>query len=199
MAASPAIPDGWSGTAELGRLDWDGVSLAVAEIVKGENGSVGLLPKSVETLPPIGQTGTQRIECARRFAHMRMHTALHPLSVVIPLPVTGGRITAAKGRLAFHMADPPGEKDDPRAGLQARIDRDLEVGDLWITEADLAARPELVKTLPVALPKEQGPVRFVRVRFVRIGPAAAPFDLQPCGATHFERIAEIGLVRIGKI
>ena len=82
--------------------------MAVAEIVTGENASVGYLPESDETLPPIGQTGTQRIECARRFAHMRMHTALHPLSVVIPLPVTGGRITAAKVRLAFDMVDPPG-------------------------------------------------------------------------------------------
>ena len=179
--------------AGLGQQDWDGGFMAVAEIVTGENASVGHLPESDETLPPIGQTGTQRIDCARRFTHMRMRTALHPLSGVIPLPVTAGRITAAKGRLALHMADPPGEKDDPPAGLQARIDRDLEVGDLWITEADLPARPELVKTISVAAPKRQG-----RVRFMRIGPEAAPLDLQPCGATHVGRTAEIGLVRAGK-
>jgi misacylated tRNA(Ala) deacylase len=40
---------------------------------------------------------------------MRMHTALHLLSVVIPLPVTGGQIGADKGGLTFDMPEPPGD------------------------------------------------------------------------------------------
>ena len=43
---------------------------------------------------------------------MRVHTALHLLSVVIPLPVTGGSVSADKGRLDFDMPEAPDDRDD---------------------------------------------------------------------------------------
>jgi misacylated tRNA(Ala) deacylase len=125
---------------------------------------------------------------------MRMHTALHLLSVVIPLPVTGGQIGTERGRLDFDMPDPPEDIAALDEALNALIDRDLPVTEDWITDAELAANPGLVKTLRVAPPVGQG-----RVRLIRIGLGVDQVDLQPCGGTHVARTAEIGRVSIGRI
>jgi misacylated tRNA(Ala) deacylase len=123
-----------------------------------------------------------------------VHTALHLLSVVITLPVTGGQIGADRGRLDFDMPDPPGDVAALQEALNALIDRDLPVTDDWITDEDLLANPGLVKTMSVMPPMGQG-----RVRLVRIGQGADQIDLQPCGGTHVARTAEVGRVEIGKI
>ena len=125
---------------------------------------------------------------------MRMHTALHLLSVVVPLPVTGGQIGAEKGRLDFDMADPPGDVAALAGVLNSLIQRDLAVSEDWITDEELAANPDLVKTMSVRPPTGQG-----RVRLVRIGNGASQIDLQPCGGTHVARTGEIGPVLIDKI
>merc|ERR1711991_95146 len=122
---------------------------------------------------------TQTIDWDIRYRLMRVHTALHLLSVVIPLPVTGGAITAAKGRLDFDMPDHPGEKEALAAKLQDLIDRDLDVTTDWITDDELAANPQMVKTMSVKPPMGSG-----RVRLVRIGAGEAQVDLRPCGGTH---------------
>ncbi len=43
------------------------------------------------------------LDWARRYRHMRIHTALHLLSVVVPFPVTGGQIGDGEGRLDFDI------------------------------------------------------------------------------------------------
>ena len=68
------------------------------------------------------------------------------------------------------------------------------VTDEWITDAELEANPEMVKTMSVKPPMGQG-----HVRLVRIGAGETPVDLQPCGGTHVRSTAEIGRVRLGKI
>jgi misacylated tRNA(Ala) deacylase len=130
----------------------------------------------------------------RRHLHMRVHTALHLLSVVMPFPVTGGQIGAGKGRLDFDLPDAPEDKAAIEAALNALIARDLAVTESWITDAELAANPGLVKTMSVQPPTGQG-----RVRLIRIGSGADQVDLQPCGGTHVARTAEIGPVTLGKI
>ena len=125
---------------------------------------------------------------------MRVHTALHLLSVVIPLPVTGGSIGPEKGRLDFDMPEAPEDKETLEAELNALIDRDLAVTEDWITDEELQANPDLVKTMSVKPPMGAG-----RVRLVRIGEGDDQIDLQPCGGTHVARLGEIGRVRLGKI
>ena len=78
--------------------------------------------------------------------------------------------------------------------MNARIAEDLPVAAEWITEDELAAAPEMVKTMKVKPPVGQG-----RVRLIRIGAGDGTVDLQPCGGTHVARTSEIGAVRIGKI
>jgi len=68
------------------------------------------------------------------------------------------------------------------------------VGSIWITDAELAERPELVRTMSVKPPSGGG-----RVRLLRIGTDDAPVDLQPCGGTHVANVAEIGGLAVAKI
>lgn len=179
---------------DSGRLVWSGGSLAIATAVKAEGGMIALVPAEPLPLPPPGTPVQQMLDWERRHRHMRVHTGLHLLSVVIPLPVTGGQIGAERGRLDFDMPDPPADVAALEEALNELIGRDLPVTEDWITDAELAARPELVKTMSVAPPTGQG-----RVRLIRIGQGAEQIDLQPCGGTHVARTAEIGRVEIGRI
>ncbi len=166
----------------------------MATAIKGEAGAVVLVPDAPTALPPVGAAVNHGLDWSRRHRLMRMHTALHLLSVVIPLPVTGGQVGADKGRLDFLMPEPPADPGALEAELSALIERDLKVGEQWITEAELDANPGLVKTMSVAPPRGAG-----RIRLVRIGEGADQVDLQPCGGTHVARTGEIGRVVFGKI
>jgi misacylated tRNA(Ala) deacylase len=193
--ASVFYPAGGGQPGDRGTLHWQGGGFGIVDAVKGEAaGAVVLLPAGLVALPPPGTPVTQQLDWDRRYRHMRVHTALHLLSVVIPLPVTGGQIGEAKGRLDFDMPEPPEDIAALEAALNAMIARNLPVLEDWITDAELAANPALVKTLSVAPPKGQG-----RVRLIRIGLGEAQVDLQPCGGTHVAATGEIGPVRLGKI
>lgn len=192
--ASLFYPTGGGQPGDNGRIDWDGGSIGIATAVKGDGGAVILVPDAPGALPAAGTAIRQHLDWDRRYRHMRVHTALHLLSVVIPLPVTGGQIGAERGRLDFDMPEPPGDVAELEAALNALVARDLPVTDDWITDAELEANPGLVKTMSVRPPTGQG-----RVRLVRIGQGADQIDLQPCGGTHVARTGEIGRLRIGKI
>ena len=178
---------------DRGRLVWEGGTLQVQDTVKGPDGAI-LRPAEGAALPPVGAEVRQHLDWDLRHLHMRVHTALHLLSVVIPLPVTGGQIGAGKGRLDFDMPEAPGDKAPLEAALNDLIARDLAVTEDWITDAELEANPGLVKTMSVKPPMGAG-----RVRLVRIGAGADQVDLQPCGGTHVARTGEIGPVTLGKI
>ncbi|MEO1329562.1 MAG: alanyl-tRNA editing protein [Pseudomonadota bacterium] len=180
---------------DVGRLAWEGGEAEIVATVKGEApGRIihalaeGALP------PPVGAEVVATLDWTVRRRHMRMHTALHLLSVVLPLPVTGGQIGAEKGRLDFDMPEAPEDKAALEERLAALIAADHPVRDEWITDAELEANPGLVKTMAVKPPMGQG-----RVRLVRIGAGDPPVDLQPCGGTHVRSTGEIGRVSIGKI
>ena len=185
-------PTGGGQPGDGGTLDWDGGRFTVTEAAKGEGGAIRLV--GTGDVPPAETPVRQTIDWDRRYAHMRIHTALHLLSVVIPLPVSGGQIGADKGRLDFDMPDAPDDKAALEDALNDLVRRDLPVGTDWIDAAALDANPGLVKTMSVQPPRGQG-----RIRLVRIGEGADRVDLQPCGGTHVARTGEIGTLRIGKI
>ncbi len=187
-------PTGGGQPGDSGWIDWDGQTLAIATTVKGGAGESVLVPAEPARLPPVAAHVVQRLDWERRHKHMRIHTALHLLSVVIPLPVTGGSIGAGRGRLDFMMPEPPEDRDALEDELNRLIDRDLVVSESWITDADLEANPSLVKTMSVQPPRGSG-----RIRLVRIGDGLDQVDLQPCGGTHVARTGEIGRVVFGKI
>lgn len=194
LDATVFYPTGGGQPGDSGRLDWTGGALNIATSIKGWDQDIILVPAEPAPLPPVGAQVTQRLDWVRRHRHMRVHTALHLLSVVIPLPVTGGSISAQKGRLDFAMDAPPEDKAALEAALNGLIEQDFQVTDMWITDEELLADPSIVKTMSVMPPTGQG-----HVRLVRIGDALKQVDLQPCGGTHVARTSEIGRIRIGKI
>lgn len=193
-------PTGGGQPGDSGRLEWSDTEgracrIEIATAIKSDAFAIALIPAEPAALPPVGTPVRQIIDADRRLGHMRVHTALHLLSVVLPLPVTGGAVGPDKGRLDFDMAEPPSDKTALEGDLNALIWRDLPVHASWISDSDLRARPELVKTMSVAPPMGEGQVRLIRIGEVE----ADTVDLQPCGGTHVASTGEIGAVRIGKI
>jgi misacylated tRNA(Ala) deacylase len=187
-------PNGGGQPGDSGALLWEGGRFAVATSVKLPEGRIGLIAAEPVAMPPVGAEVRQILDWDRRYRHMRVHTALHLLSVVIALPVTGAQIGAERGRLDFDMPDPPEDVAALDAALNALIGRDMPVTDDWISDDELLANPGLVKTMSVMPPLGQG-----HVRLIRIGKGTGQIDLQPCGGTHVARTGEIGRVAIGKI
>ncbi len=187
-------PLGGGQPGDSGRIEWEGGSLPVATTIKGEGDDIILVPGAPELLPPVGVEIEQSLDWERRYGHMRIHTALHLLSVAVPLPVSGGSIGADKGRLDFDMPEAVVDKEALAAELNSMIGQDLPIVEDEITDAQLRANPELVKTMSVMPPMGQG-----RVRLIGIGEGDAQIDLQPCGGTHVASLSEIGPVRIGKV
>jgi misacylated tRNA(Ala) deacylase len=170
----------------------DGRRIAIETTVKGDTADeIVHVPAAGSLLPPAGTAVTAEIDWAYRHRLMRMHSCLHLLSAVLPYPVTGGQVSDGRGRLDFDLPDAALDKEQVTRDLNALIDRRLDMTASWITDAELDARPDLVKTMSVQPPRGSGRVRLIRV--------ADDVDLQPCGGTHVHNTAEIGPVLVRKI
>ncbi|MGY6570369.1 MAG: alanyl-tRNA editing protein [Salinarimonas sp.] len=169
----------------------DGREVAIATTVYAEDRQQ-IIHVPEEGAPQLakGDAVTLRLDWATRLLRMRIHTALHLLSVVLPYPVTGGAIGDGTGRLDFDIQDAGLDKDDIAAKLNALIARDAPVTESWITDEELDANPGLVKTMSVKPPRGAGRVRLIEI---------AGIDLQPCGGTHVRSTAEIGTIAITDI
>jgi misacylated tRNA(Ala) deacylase len=170
----------------------DGSEVAVADTRKGPApGQILHLlaqPSDARRLA-VGASVQARIDAARRQAHMRFHTATHLLCALVPHPVDGCSITAGYARLDFHTAEPL-DKELLTQGLARLVSQAHPVRMRWITDAQLDAQPELVRSMSVQPPRGSGRVRLVDIEGV---------DLQPCGGTHVTNTAEIGAVVVTKI
>ena len=168
----------------------DGTGIEIADTRKGDGaGSVVHVPESPAPESIVGTEVTAVIDWERRHRLMRMHTCMHLLSVVIPADVTGGSIRDGSGRLDFDLPEPLQDKEHLTRELNRLVEQDLPVKTIWVTDEELAARPDLVKTMSVKPPSGQG-----RVRLLAIGDV----DLQACGGTHVARTGEIGKVVVTK-
>lgn len=174
----------------LRRADGTEITIATAVYDPQDKSRVVHVPSEGQTLPAPGEAVVAILDWERRLKRMRVHTALHLLSVVLPYPVTGGSIGDGDGRLDFDIPEGGLDRDKVAAELNALIARDAEVTTRWITDAELDANPGLVKTMSVKPPRGSG-----RVRLVAIG----DIDLQPCGGTHVRNTAEIGPVIVTDI
>ncbi len=176
---------------DSGSLARSSGDVAIATAVYGEDkGEIVHVPAEGAPLPEPGETVKAVIDWQRRHRHMRIHTGLHLLSVVLPYPVTGGSIGADEGRLDFDIEGEVPAKEEIEEKLNALVAAAYPVSDEWISDEELLANPGMVKTMKVKPPMGTG-----RVRLVRIG----DIDLQPCGGTHVRSTAEIGRLLIGKI
>ncbi len=138
----------------------------------------------------VGDMVTAAIDWDKRYARMRMHTALHLLSAVLPYAVTGGSVGESESRLDFDIPEAGLDKDVITARVNEMIARNATVASRWISDEELAANPGLVKTMSVKPPMGTGRVRLIEI---------AGLDLQPCGGTHVRATSEIGGVRVTQI
>jgi misacylated tRNA(Ala) deacylase len=177
---------------DTGYLEYaDGSRIEIATTVyDADKVSIVHVPAEGQSLPEPGTGVTTHVDWARRYRLMRVHTALHLLSVALPFPVTGGQIGDCEGRLDFDMGEETIDKEALTQRLNELAAGDHEVTTEWITDEELDANPGLVKTMSVKPPRGSG-----RVRLVRIG---GDVDLQPCGGTHVSRTSEIGSLALGK-
>jgi len=189
-------PTGGGQPGDTGQLRLaSGKTFTIIDTVKGDGpDDVIHVPAPGSPLPSPGSEVTAEIDWERRYRLMRMHSCLHLLCAVVPGAVTGGQVSDGRGRLDFDVPGSSLDKEAIAAQLNALIAAGHEVTPHWITDEELQARPELVRTMSVKPPVGAG-----RVRVMEVTGLDAPIDLQPCGGTHILNTAEIGPVGIGKI
>jgi misacylated tRNA(Ala) deacylase len=182
-------PMGGGQPGDTGSIEWEGGQVTIVDTRYGDGGAIRHIAEDGAELPAAGTAVRASIDWDRRYLHMRMHTALHLLGSVLPYGVTGGNISAAKSRLDFDMEDPV-DKESVNEKLAALVAGDHAVSCRWISDAELDAQPELVRTMSVQPPRGAGQVRLLEIEGV---------DLQPCGGTHLGSTGEVGNVRVGKV
>lgn len=169
----------------------DGCEIAIETAIYGPSKvDVIHVPATGCELPEPGEAVTLRLDWPTRHKRMRMHTALHLLSVALPFPVTGGSIGEDESRLDFDIPDGGLDKDAITIRLAEMIATGAKVRERWISDEELLANPGLVKTMAVKPPMGTGKVRLVEIEGL---------DLQPCGGTHVRGLDEIGAVQVTKI
>ena len=181
-------PLGGGQPGDTGEMSWDGGRASVVD-TRYVDGDIAHVLEEGAALPPSGSEIQLKLDWDRRYRHMRMHTAMHLLGSILHYGVTGGNISADKSRLDFDMEDTV-DKDAVGAALAELVAANHPISCRWISEEELDANPELVRTMSVQPPRGKGAIRLLEIENV---------DLQPCGCTHLQSTAEVGAVRIGKV
>jgi len=177
-------------TGTLKTADGADIPIETAVYTDAAKSEIAHMPGAGSAAPKIGDTVTATIDWDKRYARMRMHTALHLLSAVLPYAVTGGSVGDVESRLDFDIPESGLDKDAITAKVAEMIATNAAVSSRWITDAELDANPGLVKTMSVKPPMGTGRVRLIEI---------AGLDLQPCGGTHVRATGEIGAVRVTQI
>ncbi|MBN9314657.1 MAG: alanyl-tRNA editing protein [Devosia sp.] len=177
---------------DTGRLERaDGSFIDIAGTVHPDGDKAAILHMPAQGAPQLraGDEVIAHVDWERRYRLMRMHTALHLVTVVLPYPITGASVGEDKGRVDFNLPDVP-DAAEIESKLNGLVSAAHPVGAEWISDAELEANPGLIKSMNVKPPVGQG-----RVRLIRIGDV----DLQPCGGTHVRNTSELGPLKLGKI
>ena len=184
-------PEGGGQPGDIGsiRLE-DGLDLVVTNTVKTPNGILHIVNAKKSEMVT-GQSVTMNIDWERRLRHMRMHTALHLLCSQVEGAVTGGAIGAQKSRLDFNIPGERPEKEELEEKMNNLIAGDHKISISWISDEELKANPDLVRTMSVRPPMGTGSIRMIRI--------GDNIDFQPCGGTHVKSTLEIGFIKVGKI
>ena len=184
-------PEGGGQPGDIGsiRLE-DGLDLVVTNTVKTPNGILHIVNAKKSEMVT-GQSVTMNIDWERRLRHMKMHTALHLLCSQVEGAVTGGAIGAQKSRLDFNIPGERPEKEELEEKMNNLIAGDHKISISWISDEELKANPDLVRTMSVRPPMGTGSIRMIRI--------GDNIDFQPCGGTHVKSTLEIGYIKVGKI
>lgn len=182
-------PLGGGQPGDTGKMSWSDGGAAIVDTRYGNDGTIRHVLEDGEAGPAVGDIVQLELNWDRRYRHMRMHTAMHLLGSVLKYGVTGGNISAEKSRLDFDMEDSV-DKEAVAAALEALITQNHAVSCRWISDEELDAQPDLVRTMSVQPPRGKGSIRLLEIEGV---------DLQPCGGTHLRSTGEVGKIRVGKV
>lgn len=178
---------------DTGMLQADAWQADVVDVRRGSAGPLHILDTGAQ-LPAVGTPVRGQIDWQRRYALMRMHTALHVLCGTVfrdyGAQVTGGNMTPDHARMDFEMdsADFTPERVAEiatRANAEIAANRDVEVRILPRTDA--FAIPDLIRTKINLLPEGISEVRTVNI---------TGLDLQADGGTHVRNTREIGQLAV---
>lgn len=182
-------PNGGGQPGDIGVLrSADGQEFQVEDTQK-QDGDIAHVLSEGSPFPRVGDSISAEIDWDRRYRLMRMHTCMHVLCSLVPFGVTGGSIRDGSARLDFDAPEPI-NKEELNDKLKQTIAKGATVTKRWISDEELEAQPELVRTLSVQPPRGSGKVRLIDIEGI---------DLQPCGGTHLNSIQEIGAVKVRKI
>lgn len=186
-------PTGGGQPGDTGTLtDDNGTIIAIATTVKGSSpDEIVHVPEEGQSLPAPGTRIRAAIDWEKRYCYMRMHTAMHLMCAAVPCGVTGGQVGAEKSRLDFDIGDTTLDKEAIESTINTRIAEDHPVTSQWVSDNELDANPDLVRTMSVQPPRGSGHVRLMRI--------GDDVDLQPCGGTHVRQTGEIGPIKVAKI
>ena len=176
----------------LEREDGSKIKIASAVYEQGGKDFIAHIPDKGQSTLQIGEKLVAHIDWQRRYKLSRMHTACHILSVVCPYPITGAAVGEEQSRIDFDMVEAVDKQDITNAMMEL-VNANHPIFTRWISEAELDANPDLVKSKNVKPPRGIG-----QIRLVCIGEDAA-IDSQPCGGTHVSETQEVGKIHIGKI
>jgi misacylated tRNA(Ala) deacylase len=130
-----------------------------------------------------------KIDWARRHRLMRLHTCLHLLGSLIPVPVTGCGISPDSARIDFDL--PESTLDKAVLTEQLNADQREDAGHHRPHHARRTGRPARPRAHDRAAP----PAGTSTIRIIEI----PGVDRQPCGGTHVANTGEIGAVTVTKI
>lgn len=181
-------PLGGGQPGDTGSISWEGGDTKIVD-TRYVDGEIAHILEDGAASPPSGSVVRLTLDWDRRYRHMRMHTAMHLLGSVLHYGVTGGNISAEKSRLDFDMTDTV-DKEAVGKALAELVTANHPISCRWISEEELDANPELVRTMSVQPPRGKGAIRLLEIEGI---------DLQPCGGTHLRSTGEVGTVRIGKV
>ncbi len=188
-------PTGGGQPGDKGTMSFGGNTIDIATTVNGPDKiQIIHVPANQDTMPNVGDEVQLSLDWDTRHKHMRVHTMMHLMCSLVPFPVTGGQVGADGGRLDFDVDDPSKlDKEQLTADLNKIIEENHATSDRWISDEEMEANPQLVRTMSVKPPMGHG-----KVRLLEIGEDGA-VDLQPCGGTHVKSTGEIGPVVVSKI
>lgn len=182
-------PLGGGQPGDSGSMSWADGRFTITDTRYDSDGCIRHQYEDDAPPPAVGEQVHVTLDWERRYRHMRMHTAMHLLGSVLHYGVTGGNISSQKSRLDFDMEETV-DKEAVSEAMRGLVHGDHPIRCRWITDEELGAQPELVRTMSVQPPSGKGRIRLLEIEGV---------DLQPCGGTHLKSSAEVGKVRIGKV
>lgn len=167
----------------------DGTRFVIADAIYTDKSKTEIahVPSIGAPALKVGDAVRATIDWDKRYGRMKIHTALHLLSVVLPYPITGASVGDADGRADFDIPEAGLDKNEIATKIAEMIATDAAVSSRWISDAELEANPGLIKSMSVRPPMGTGQVRLIEI---------ANLDLQPCGGTHVRKIGEIGGVTV---